>query len=315
MNIEQKIFYYNQTKWNIPFRELHHTIVTVCELVKPIYPNTKPLKYFEYFFTEIDFDKIDSNPSKAETLKYCNAIYNGLEQLLKADISKAIHNYQNNISTLTKQQIQETQIQIIELIGNLKRQARSNEAGISFTHRYNLLYKSIEAKETFHNIDYQFFIAHFNETISNDLLSSFEIINETFKEIAPLIRDKATNTQPNKKQKIVAPVFKPKLFIDLFNKPEIIYKYLNILRETDKPCINDGNKYLRNKGAFVVWFYALEYKKVFNFSFSNDIERAETLNYNFESLDISESLFRSENKRANENYKTYFENEITAIKH
>jgi len=188
MNIEQKIFHYNQTKWNIPFRELHHTVVTVCEFVKPVYPNIEPLKYIEYFFAEIDFDKIGNTTNKAETLKYCNAIYCGLEQRLKADISKVILNFQNNISKLSKEQIQETQIKLIELIGNLKRQARTNEAGISFTQRYNALYKSIEAKESLFSIDYQILISHFNETILNDLLSSFEIINETFKEITPLLK-------------------------------------------------------------------------------------------------------------------------------
>jgi len=87
MTIEEKIFYYKKNKWNIPFRELHHTVVTVCEFIKPIYPNIEPLKYIKHFFKNIDFDKIDNQPEKEETLKYCNAIYYGLEQLLKADIS------------------------------------------------------------------------------------------------------------------------------------------------------------------------------------------------------------------------------------
>jgi hypothetical protein len=129
------------------------------------------------------------------------------------------------------------------------------------------------------------------------------------------LNDKVTTNHPNKEQKIEAPFFKPKLFKDLFYKPEIIDKCLNLLRETDKPCINEEKKYLRNKGAFIVWFNALEYKKIFNFSFCNDIERAETLNINFEGLNISESLFRQGNKRATENYKDYFESAIAAIKH
>jgi hypothetical protein len=90
LTTEKKIVYFKEAKCCVPFRELHHTIVTVCEFVKLIYPNIEPLKYFEYFFSEIDFDKIENNSNKAETLKYCNAIYYGLEQLLKADISKAI---------------------------------------------------------------------------------------------------------------------------------------------------------------------------------------------------------------------------------
>lgn len=222
LSFEQKVTYYKVAKYNIPFLWLYDTVFTVCEWVKPISQNIEPVKYIEYFFTEIDFDKIEFNITKGEAKKYFNAIYYGLEQLLKADISKAIQNYQNNISNLTKQQIQETQIQLIELIGNLKRQTRTNEAGISFTHRYNLLYKSIEAKKTFLNIDYQIFIAHFNETISNDLLSSFEIINETFKEIAPLIQDKTTNSQPNKEQKIEAPIIK--LFCAIVHQSKLIVK-------------------------------------------------------------------------------------------
>lgn len=189
---------------NIVFRELQHTVVTVCEFVKPIYTTIEPLKYIEYFLSEIDFDKIETNNNKAETLKYCNAIYYGLEQLLKADISKAILNYQNNISKLSKEQIQETQINLIELIGNLKRQARTNEVGISFTQRYNSLFNSIKAKESLFSIDYQILISHFNETILNDLLSSFEIINETFKEITPLLKAFSSQQTETKTDKIKA---------------------------------------------------------------------------------------------------------------
>lgn len=188
MNIEQKIFYYYHTKWNIPFRELYHTVMTISEIAKPIYQHIETLKYINYFFAEIDFDKIGSNTDKAETLKYCNAIHYGLEHLLKADISKAIHFYQRNILTLSKEQIQETQIILIGLIGSLKIQTRTNLAGISFTQRYNALYNSIETKDRLFNLDYQILIAHFNESIFNDLLSRYEVINETFKEITPLLK-------------------------------------------------------------------------------------------------------------------------------
>jgi len=215
MNIEQKVFHYKHTKCNITFRELHHTVVTVCEFVKPIYPNIKPLEYLEYFFTEIDFDKIGNEASKKENLKYCNAIYFGLEQF-KADISKAILNYQNNISKLSKEQVQETQIKLIELIGNLKRQARTNEAGISFTQRYNALYKSIESKEKLFHIDYQILITNFNEIIVNDLLSSFEIINETFDKITPLLKALPPQQTKTKTNKIKASVLG--LFCSLINK-------------------------------------------------------------------------------------------------
>lgn len=243
MNIEQKIFHYKEKKWNIPFRELYHTVVTVCEFVKPVCPNIEPLRYIEYFFAEIDFDKVENNSNKADTLKYCNAIYYGLEQLLKAEISKAILNYQNNISKLSKEQIQETQIKLIELIGNLKRQARTNEAGISFTQRYNALCKSIEVKESLFSIDYQILISHFNETILNDLLSSFEIINETFKEITPLLKVLPPQQAETKKD---TPTFQN--YFDKI-KPTEIYKHFKAgLVEKGYLAEQELNEYL--KAAF-----------------------------------------------------------------
>ena len=41
-NINTKIKFYKEVKWNIPFRELYHTVVFVCKFVKPIYPNIDP---------------------------------------------------------------------------------------------------------------------------------------------------------------------------------------------------------------------------------------------------------------------------------
>lgn len=118
------------------------------------------------------------------------------------------------------------------------------------------------------------------------------------------------------KSKIIAPLieFKPSMFRELFINPEIVNDCITLLKETDKPCINDLNEFVRNKGAFIVWFNALEQKKIFNCSFANDTERAKTLNHNFKNLNVSISLFRQENKRATEKYKKHFENEITAIK-
>ncbi len=108
--------------------------------------------------------------------------------------------------------------------------------------------------------------------------------------------------------------FTPKQFNDLFNNHALVNVCLNLLRETEKPCINDENEYLRNKGVFIVWFYALERKKIFNYTFANDNERADTLNHNFPKLNISASLFRQSNERAKSRYQNHFENEIAAIK-
>lgn len=194
MNIQQRMFYYRTTKWNIPFRELCHTVETVCDFVKPICPNIDPLRYIEFFLDEIDFDSIEMNPDKQETLKYCNSIYYGLETLLKADVSNSISEYQRNISTLSKEEIRVTQKQLIALIGNLKRQARNFKSDASFAQRYLAFCNSREQNKWLIAIDYQLLIADFNETIVNDLISSFEIINETFNLIVAVVEDVPTQT-------------------------------------------------------------------------------------------------------------------------
>lgn len=201
MNIDEKIFQYKE--FNLIFSYLYNTVVTVCNYVKPIYSKVEPYKYFEYFFKEIDFDKIDNfdnEPTKTESLKYLNAIYWGLEQILKNDIAYEINNYQSNISKLSKEQIQKTQIELIELIGQLKIQAPTNKDLMSFTGRYNELYKRYKVTEYFTIAEYHVLIANYIDTIINYLLNSFEIINETFKEITPLI--KSPQQTDNEKLKI-----------------------------------------------------------------------------------------------------------------
>jgi hypothetical protein len=90
---------------------------------------------------------------------------------------------------------------------------------------------------------------------------------------------------------------------------------LALLKNIDNPCIDDCNRFLRDKSILVVWFNALEKKGEFNYTFRGDEERAATLKHNFPNLDISDSLFRYRSKKAiRSNYKSYFENEIIALK-
>ncbi len=109
--------------------------------------------------------------------------------------------------------------------------------------------------------------------------------------------------------------FIPKGFNEIFINPILINDCIELLRDTEKPCINDENGFLRHKGIFIIWFNALEAKKMFNCSFGSDFERAATLNKNFAELNVSGSSFRSENKRATELYKNHFEREISTLKH
>ena len=185
MPIDLKIFHFKERC--LPFRHLNNTVETVCQWVKPIYPSIKPQKYIEFFFENIDFEKIDNEPTKEEETEFCKAIYYGLEEVLKHDVDNAIREYQNNISRLSSEEIKETQKYLIGLIGNLKLQARGSVTGISFTNRYLSFLKNIEARRRLISIDYQVLITEFNETIINNLLSSFQTISEQLKEIAPLM--------------------------------------------------------------------------------------------------------------------------------
>lgn len=111
--------------------------------------------------------------------------------------------------------------------------------------------------------------------------------------------------------------FVPKIFAEIFKVPNQLNDCLNLLRQGDNRFINEANEVINaksNKGVFIVWLKAIEYKALLNYSFSNDNERAATLNHNFKGLNISPSLFRQPNQRAKENFKSFFEAEIAAIR-
>lgn len=112
-----------------------------------------------------------------------------------------------------------------------------------------------------------------------------------------------------------ASTFIPQPFSGIFIDSSLVNDCLTLLKSTDKPCVSDENDFLNNKGVFIIWLNVLEYKKLLKITFKNDIERSETLNFNFKGLDISASLFRHNNQRAKERYKSHFEAEISAIKH
>ncbi|MEO8853518.1 MAG: hypothetical protein ABI359_07045 [Ginsengibacter sp.] len=158
----------------------------------------------------------------------------------------------------------------------------------------------------------------FDENILNPRtfleLTHTEQIVKFYRYVKDLIEGKEPQSHA-KKGKGKAELFIPLSFQDLFINPELIEDCLNLLKEMDNPCINDENKFIRHKGAFIIWFNAMEYKRMFRGSFKNYNEKTKTLNKNFEGLNISESLFKQENKRAKELYKSHFESEISALKH
>lgn len=186
VNVANLIQFFRYKEVSFAFKALHHTIITVCELVKPMFQKIEPLKYFPYFFDNIDFHKLGKTRDKKEQLDYCNAIYWGLEQNFKVDVDEIIRDFQNSISNKTSDELLETQKRLIEIIGNLKIQTRQNQQGISFTLRYNAMYKDILSRDCLFNMDYIVLIKEFEEVIANDLLSRFTIIAETIHSITSI---------------------------------------------------------------------------------------------------------------------------------
>lgn len=189
MNIEQKISYYKKNKQCITFEYLYSAVSGVCGFIKPIYQNIELLKYFEYFFENIDFDKIDENdkikqPTKKEKSKYCDAIYYGLEKILKKDIDDAIQNYQINILQFTKEN--KAQKEIIRFIGYLKRQTETYRKEISYTQYYDELYEEINTGKLLKPIDYKELIGHFDATILNFILGGYIEIDETLNKLSAI---------------------------------------------------------------------------------------------------------------------------------
>lgn len=93
-------------------------------------------------------------------------------------------------------------------------------------------------------------------------------------------------------------------FDDLFKNPHLVNEFIQLLRETDSPCIGEGFNFLRNKGMFVVWFRALDYREKTKIRIT-DNEKMRFLNERFEGLEIKGSTFRNPGVNAIDYEKTF----------
>ena len=90
--------------------------------------------------------------------------------------------------------------------------------------------------------------------------------------------------------------------------------FVNLLRVIDKPAINENNVFIgRDKGVISIWFNVMEDKGIIE-GCVNDSQRATIVNSKFEKYNVSASHFRTDRKRAKENYKADFKSAIAAIK-
>ena len=114
-----------------------------------------------------------------------------------------------------------------------------------------------------------------------------------------------TTPQPHKEE--------IKTLNELFKNPVLYEDCLQLLRDEDKTIINNENSFIaNNKGVIVVWYLLLQNRGIIE-KVKNDVQRAIILNKTFSNYNVSESLFRAKNERANEEYYNHFSTELTAI--
>lgn len=192
ISYEELIYHFNTTINSSLFRGLYHTVTIVCDFTNPINSRLNDSKYINFFFSKIDFNKINNNPPKELALEYCVDIHWGLEEMLKRDFHKAITEFQDSIPSLTIEKIIDVQVNLSTVMLGLKINARTTKKGISFTERFNQLFPKLQERKQIKDIDFMCLIGEYNETILNDVISSYEIIIETLKSINPIFHQRTS---------------------------------------------------------------------------------------------------------------------------
>lgn len=211
--IENKIEYYGNTFFSIPFRSIHHTIITLTNFLKPLKIQIDLLSFYKFLFNDINFEKISDRISKEDIFKIdeCKlTIKEGLEMFrkiytnlarFKETVANSLNNFQLNINNLSQGEIIETRNQLVSILGSLKLQAKQNKSGIDFYARYEELDRQFKTQLRLHDEHYQMLVASFNEVMMNDLIGSFEIIIKSLNEITPVKTEEVSKSNQSKEQR------------------------------------------------------------------------------------------------------------------
>ncbi len=128
-----------------------------------------------------------------------------------------------------------------------------------------------------------------------------------------ILKEFETPIETETKLKAPTPKEEVRTLKELFKYPAMYEDYLKLLRDEDKPIINNENCFIgKNKSVIIVWYVLLEIRGIIE-KVKNDVQRAIILNKTFSNYNVSESLFRAKNVRANEEYYNHFSTELTAI--
>lgn len=264
--IETKIDYYYNTFFSVPFRTLHHSVITITNFLLPLKIKVDLLSFYKFLFSDVNFEKISDGISKEDIFKIeecqltikeglvvLRKIYSNLARL-RETISNLINNFQLNINSLTQVEIVEIKNQLISILGSLKLQATQNKPGIDFYGRYELLDRQFKTQARLHDEHYQILVFNFNEVMVNELIISYEIIIESLKAISnPIVEPKSINRFPERedeKRVESKPKFKQELQEDIYsilkdffdiNERNQLWQLIETGNDLDKPILFLGN--------------------------------------------------------------------------
>ena len=184
LELQEKMYHYEVTKWNIPFRAVKHTVITVCDMLNPIFSALDSYRYMRLFFNEVDFDAIVERSEPVIILSNLNKIYTVLNVALLNDVNRVLNEFEDNMPKRAKPDLLDSQIRILALIGKLKAQM-PKEGAQTFGARFQTISKHIETNQPnlLMPIEYQIFVGSFEDDLIKHLVNRLSIISETVENI------------------------------------------------------------------------------------------------------------------------------------
>lgn len=187
LSIEDKAFYYSETRINFPFKIISQSVNFYCDLLEPLFDELNEIDFLSTLFKSIDFDileELEIMDDLEKSLSIFNKVNYFLEYQFKSKIDKHLKKFQNGILDCSNESINEKKKFLISIISKLKLELKNEKTEFNFNQTFNLLNNRIKkAEKKIISIDYYYQLTGaFNTSYSFELLNSFEIILESLKE-------------------------------------------------------------------------------------------------------------------------------------
>ncbi len=191
--LEKLIYYYTRQKYNTVFIELYNSIEVICNWVKPINPAIDNKYYIEYLINKIEFNDIIERENKDAILNNLYIIHFVLIDIFNRDINTIVNGFLNSIKIQTNTELNRIQKEIITVLSQIKQNKSNIE--IDIHKEYLGLIKAVQNDRILIDLDYRIFILNISNQIGYLLFNSLTNINDTIKELKPLIETTSTPQQ------------------------------------------------------------------------------------------------------------------------